>query len=108
MAEMFIDISNGNVVSPSGSDLIHRMLSRSFLDSEGLSVIPSGIQTISKQGSVERSRSEVVLVYAPSGPYVFAVMTKNIRDLSWDENNEAFKMLRTISNELWEYFENPE
>ncbi|NND73311.1 MAG: serine hydrolase [Rhodothermales bacterium] len=105
IARLFIGISEGNVVGPEGSRMIHNMLSRSFLDSEGLSPLPQWVKSISKQGSVERSRSEVILVYSPSGPYVFAVLTKNIKDLSWSADNEAFTLLRSLSAELWQFFE---
>jgi beta-lactamase class A len=50
-----------------------------------LSQIPPTVQVASKQGAVNQSRSEVVLVNAPSGDYVFCVITKNQQDESWEE-----------------------
>ncbi|UCD38677.1 MAG: hypothetical protein JSW54_04145 [Fidelibacterota bacterium] len=70
-----------------------------------LSEIPPTIQAASKQEAVNQSRSEVVLVNAPSGDYVFAVITKNQEDESWGRENEGFVLLRTISRLLWQTFE---
>jgi beta-lactamase class A len=47
----------------------------------------------------------VVLVHAPSGDYVFCVITKNQQDESWEANNEGFVLLRKISRILWQHFE---
>ncbi|MEC8253381.1 MAG: serine hydrolase, partial [Planctomycetota bacterium] len=61
--------------------------------------------TMSKQGAVNASRSEVVLVHAPHGDYVFCVITKNQRDQSWGHDNAGFVLLRDVSRILWDYFE---
>ena len=42
---------------------------------------------------------------APSGDYVFCVVTKNQKDQSWKEDNEGFVLLRRVSRLLWETFE---
>ncbi|MCB0279157.1 MAG: serine hydrolase, partial [Calditrichaeota bacterium] len=72
---------------------------------EALSEIPPEIMTISKQGAVNQSRSEVVWVNAPHGAYVFCVITKNQEDSSWVYENAGFVLLRQISKLLWEHFE---
>jgi beta-lactamase class A len=54
---------------------------------------------------VDQSRSEVVLVNAPSGDYVFCVITKHQRDESWQQGNEGYVLLRRVSALLWRYFE---
>ncbi len=105
ISNLLVAISQGRAVSPWASERMYRLMSRSFIDTEGLAMIPPEIQTISKQASIERSRSEVILVNAPHGAYVFAVLTKNIRDISWEEDNESFVMIRNVSAKLWEYFE---
>ena len=60
---------------------------------------------MSKQGAINASRSEVVLVHAPHGDYVFCVITKNQQDQSWDDDNQGFVLLRDVSKILWEHFE---
>jgi beta-lactamase class A len=54
---------------------------------------------------LDRSRSEVVLVNAPSGDYVFSVITKQQADSSWAEDNEGFVLIRRVSAILWHHFE---
>ena len=54
---------------------------------------------------MDRSRSEVVLVNAPTGDYVFCVITKNQADEGWEASNEGYVLLRKVSALLWEYFE---
>ena len=98
-------IREGRAVSPSASEEMYRVLTRIYWNDEALSRIPPTIQAASKQGAVSRSRSEVVLVNAPHGDYVFSVITKNQEDRSREYENEGFVLLRDISGLLWEYFE---
>ena len=84
---------------------MYRILTRIYWNGEALSEIPPYVQAASKQGALDRSRSEVVLVNAPSGDYVFCVITKNQQDESWEDANEGFVLLRDVSKLLWRYFE---
>lgn len=105
MAELLVKIREGKVVSPRVSERIYRNLVRIYWDSEALSQIPPYIQVASKQGAVDRSKSEVVLVNAPHGDYVFCVITKNQKDIRWVKDNAGFVLLRQVSALLWNYFE---
>lgn len=105
MAELVDSIYQGRVISPWASERMFRNMSRSYWDGEALSEIPPYIHAASKQGAVDESRSEVVLVNAPSGPYVFCVITKNQQDTTWGNDNEGYVLLRNISKMLWNYFE---
>lgn len=105
MAELLVSIRKGKVISPRASERIYRNLSRIYWDGGALSQIPPYIQTASKQGMVDRSKSEVVLVNAPHGDYVFCVITKHQKDERWVRDNEGYVLLRKVSRLLWEYFE---
>ena len=105
MADLFIMIRNNEAISPSASEEMYRILTRIYWNDEALSQIPPYIQAASKQGAVNQSRSEVVLVNAPHGDYVFTVITKNQEDQSWEEDNEGFVLLRNVSTLLWNHFE---
>lgn len=105
MAELLVMIRQGDAVSPGASQEMYRILTRIYWNGEALSQIPPWIQAASKQGAVNQSRSEVVLVNAPSGDYVFCVITKNQVDQSWKADNEGFVLLRDVSRTLWNYFE---
>ncbi len=105
MTELLVRIYQGDMVSPAASEEMYRRLTASYWTDEALSQIPPYVQTASKQGAVDRSRSEVVLVNAPHGDYVFSVITRNQEDTSWGHDNEGFVLLRRISRLLWQYFE---
>jgi len=105
MAELVVQIREGRVISERASDRIYRNLTRIYFDTEALSQIPPNIQVASKQGAVDQSRSEVALVNAPHGDYVFCVITKNQKDESWNPDNEGYALLRNVSKLLWNYFE---
>lgn len=105
MAELLVRIRKNEVISPSISERIYRNLIRIYWDGEALSQIPPYIQVASKQGAVDQSRSEVVLVNAPHGDYVFCIITKNQKDQSWKPDNEGYVLIRKLSSLLWNYFE---
>ena len=105
MATLFVKIRRGEVDSPAASQEMYRILSRSFWNGEALSQIPPWVQAISKQGAVDQSRSETVLVNAPDGDYVFSVITNNQADTTWGDDNAGFVLLRKVSALLWRTFE---
>ncbi|WP_338872004.1 serine hydrolase [Spirosoma sp. SC4-14] len=105
LADLLTYIWQGRAVSPDASEEMYRNLGRQYWDNDGLSQIPPDIKTASKNGAVNQARSEVVLVHAPHGNYVYCVMTKNQKDESWERTNEGFMLLRTVSAILWHYFE---
>jgi len=105
MAELVVKIREGKMISPWVSERMYRNLARIYWDGEALSEIPPYIHAASKQGAVDQSRSEVVLVNAPSGDYVFCIITKNQQDESWVYENEGYVLLRNVSRTLWKYFE---
>jgi len=105
MCRLFTLIHDGKVVSPAASERMSRMLNRIFWDNTALSQIPPYVQTLSKQGAVDASRSETVLVNAPHGDYVFSVITKNNKDQRWVSDNEASVLIKKVSALLWHYFE---
>lgn len=98
-------IRENRAVSPAASDEMYRVLTRIYWNGEALSRIPPHVQAASKQGALDQSRSEAVLVNAPHGDYVFSVITNNQEDRSWKSDNEGFVLLRDISGLLWDYFE---
>jgi beta-lactamase class A len=105
MGRLFEMIYRYNVISPSASERMMRVLGRNFWDGEGLSQIPPTIEVFSKNGAVNASRSEVMLVNARHQPYILSIFTKNNKDESWEGANEAWVLTRKISKIVWEYFE---
>ncbi|AMR34331.1 serine hydrolase [Mucilaginibacter sp. PAMC 26640] len=105
MCRLFTLIRNGQVVSPAASERMSRMLNRIYWDNTALSEIPPFVQALSKQGAVDDSRSETLLVNAPHGDYVFSVITKNNKDQRWTPENEADLLIKKVSALLWHYYE---
>jgi beta-lactamase class A len=105
MAKIFTMIYQGRAVSPQASEQMFRVLSKQYWDGEGLSQIPPTVHLATKNGAVNASKSETVLVNAPSGDYVYSVITKNQQDQRWEDNNEGNVLLRKVARTLWEYFE---
>lgn len=104
MAELLVMIREGRAVSPEASEEMYRTLTDIYWDDEALSAIPPTVQVASKQGAVSASRSEVLLVNAPTGDYVLCVITKNQEDRSWEEDNEGYVLLRDLSRIVYEHF----
>lgn len=105
MARLVTMIRNGEAVSPAASQTMYRIMTQVFWNEYALSEIPPYVQSASKQGMVDDSRSEVVLVNAPHGDYVFYVATKNNKDQRWVSDNAAWQLARKVSRLLWEYYE---
>ncbi|MEO6893526.1 MAG: serine hydrolase [Ginsengibacter sp.] len=105
MANLMVMIREGKTVSKAASEQMYRDLTDVFWDEYALSQIPPYVQAASKQGMVDASRSEAVLVNAPHGDYVFYIATKNNKDQRWETDNEAWQLARDVSALLWNYFE---
>jgi beta-lactamase class A len=105
MCRLFTMIRNGEAVSPAASQRMYRNMGRIFWDDKAISQIPPYVQTISKQGALDESKSETVLVNAPHGDYVFSVITNHNKDQRWVADNEADALIRKISALLWHYHE---
>lgn len=105
MAEIMSMLREKKIFTPAASDRMYRNLGRQYWDGEGLSQLPENIKTGSKNGAVNRSRSEVVFVHAPHGEYVYCIITKKQKDESSERSNEGFELLRKVGSLLWNYYE---
>ncbi len=105
MATILEKIYRGEIFSKESSNRMLRLLGRNYFDDHAISQIPPFIFVASKNGAVDASRSETLLVMAPHGPYVFSVITKNQEDQSWNNQNEGWVLATKLSALLWEYYE---
>jgi len=105
MAELVRRIVEGEAVSPGADDEMHRALTRTFYDDEAIAQLPPWVSAATKQGAVSASKSEVVYVHAPSGPYVFCVITKDQADEGYEADNDGFEVIRRLSRLFWTSFE---
>ncbi len=105
MGSLFEKIYRNEVFSATACERMLRCLGRNYWDEEeAISMIPPTIEVFSKNGCVNASRSEAMIVNEPRNPYVFCIFTKNNTDVSWGYDNEAWAMARRVSKLLWEYF----
>lgn len=106
MGTIFEKIYRNEIYSAAACERMMRCLGRNYWDeNEAISQVPPYIEVFSKNGCVNASRSEVLLVNAPHNPYVFCIFTKNNKDIRWVHDNEGWTMARKISRLLWDYFE---
>jgi beta-lactamase class A len=105
MVMLLEKIYHKEIFSDSSCIQMMRLLGRNYWDEQGLSQIPPTIEVFSKNGAVNASRSEAMLVNAPHNPYLFCIITKNNKDQSWNKYNEAWVLAKKLSAMLWNYFE---
>ena len=105
MATLFEKIYKAEIFNSKVSERMLRLMGRDYWDEDGISQIPPWVFVACKNGAVDESRSETMLVMAPHGPYVFCVTTKNLKDTTWNPDNEGWVLARKLSRFLWNYFE---
>ena len=105
MGMLMEKIYRGEIISKKAGEKMIRLLGRNYNDEQAIAEIPPYIFVASKNGCVNASRCEILLVMAPGGPYIFSVQTKNLQDQSWDNSNEAWVLTRRLSALCWNYFE---
>ena len=98
-------IYKGEIISRAASDKMLRLLNRNYFDGVAISQIPPYATVFSKNGAVNKTRNEVLLVKGTKALYAFTIMTKNNEDESWKNENEAWELTRKVSKLLWDYFE---
>ena len=106
MGELFERAYKHQLFSTETDDRMLRCLGRNFWDEdEAISRFPPTIEVFSKNGCVNASRSEAMIVNAPHRPFVFCVFTKNNTDQRWSRENEAWTLARNLADLLWKHFE---
>jgi beta-lactamase class A len=105
MVALMEKIYKGEMIDAESSQKMLRLLGRNYWDEVAISQIPSHIFVASKNGAVNQSRSETLLVMAPHGPYIVSITTKDLQDQSWAPGNEAWVLIRKLSRLLWNYYE---
>lgn len=106
MATLMEKISKGEIISKERSAQMLRLLGRNYWDEVAISQIPSDVFVASKNGAVDESRSEILFVNGRGARYVFCVCTKNNKDQSWQNTNEAWTLTRKLSKMVWDHFSN--
>jgi beta-lactamase class A len=106
MATLMEKISKGEIISKERSAQMLRLLGRNYWDEQAISQIPSNVFIASKNGAVDESRSEILFVNGKGARYIFCICTKNNKDQSWQNTNEAWALTRKLSKIVWDHFSN--
>jgi beta-lactamase class A len=104
MVSLFEKMYRGEWISDSISKKMLRLLGRNYWDEQAISQIPATVFVASKNGAVNASRSETLLVMAPGNPYIFSITTKQQIDISWGDDNEGWVLAKRLSQLLWDYY----
>jgi len=105
LATLLEKVYKHEILSAEACERMLRHLKRNFWDAEAISQIPPSVNTFSKNGAVDAARSEVILVNAPHGDFVFCITTKNQADTSWAYGNEGWELVREVTRIIWKHFE---
>lgn len=106
MATLMAMIVKGEIINPETSAKMLRLLGRNYWDEYAISQIPSDVFVASKGGAVDQSRNEVLFVSGRGARYIFCICTKNNKDASWNNSNEAWQLTQKLSKLLWDHFSN--
>lgn len=104
MAALMEMIVKGEIISPEISARMLRLLGRNYWDEVAISQIPADVFVASKHGSLDENRNEVLFVNGDGARYIFCICTKNNKDHTWENSNEAWELTRKISKLLWAHF----
>lgn len=104
MARLLELIRDGKAGSPASCDRMMRLLSHQYWDDYIASQVPP-MRAANKTGAIDGSRSDVAIVTAPAGEFVFAVYTKGQADESWSKANEGDRVIRTLAEIVWRHFD---
>jgi beta-lactamase class A len=105
MATLMERIVKAELISKDASEKMLRLLSRQYWDEQAMSQIPGGVFVADKNGAVDRSRNEIMYINGKRNPYILSLFTKNNKDESWENNNEAWVLTKKISALLWKHFQ---
>ena len=100
--DLLVSIRERRAVTPAADARADRMLSSTIYFEDSIAALPTDVHVINKTGGIDASRSEVLLVATPSGPFASCVMTDGLRDQSWGLDNEALVLLRDVLGWAWE------
>ena len=98
-------IADNKAASPTACDEMRRILTHQYFNDLIAKQCPPWVSVASKSGAVNKSRSDVALIAAPSGELTLAVFTKENTDESWGETNEAELAIKKISAAVWKHAE---
>ncbi len=99
-ARLFELIATNKAGSLAACEKMIRILGRQYWDDYIGSSVPPRYKVASKSGAINRSRSDVALVFGPR-TYVLAIFTDNQKDRRWSVENAGERAIQKIAAEVW-------
>jgi beta-lactamase class A len=93
-------IYNGGILSDSSRTAVLDILKRQQLNNVIPLRLPVGVESAHKTGSYHGVRCDVGIVYSPSGPYIVAIMAKNVSGVTL----EVDLSLAAVSRAVYDQF----
>lgn len=90
--------------TPAACERMIRIMAHQYYDDLIGSSVPPWVVCATKSGAISRSRSDVGIVFAPSGTYILAVYTKEAEDTRWTPDNEGEVAIRAVAHEVWKFY----
>jgi beta-lactamase class A len=100
MVRLLDMIYRGDILSASSREAVLDILDRQQLGTIIPHYLPPGTKTGHKTGGVTGVRCDVGIVYAPSGPYAIAIMSRDVT-----AGKEIDRQLARVSQAVYEHFE---
>jgi beta-lactamase class A len=104
MVQLLDAIRTYKAASPAACERMLRIMSHQYYDDLIGSSVPPWVVACTKSGAISRSRSDVGIVYAPSGAYILAVYTKEAEDTRWTPENEGEVAIREVAQTVWRFY----
>ncbi len=104
MVALLDAIRTNKAATPASCDRMLRIMAHQYYDDLIGSSVPPWVVCCLKSGAINRSRSDVGIVFAPSGAYILAVYTKEAEDTRWTHDNEGEQAIREVAREVWRFY----
>lgn len=86
--------------SPAACEKMLRIMAHQYWDDFIAASVPPDVMVCAKVGALNRSRSDVAIVYGPE-PYILSIYTDWQKDRRWVNENAGNEALRKISGIVW-------
>ncbi len=100
MNRLFELIATNRAASEAGCEKMVRILGRQYWDDFIGASVPPRFRVASKSGAINRSRSDVAIVYGPM-TYVLSIYSDSQKDQRWTSANAGDVSIRAMASDVW-------
>lgn len=107
MAELFVQLADGDRLRPPLKQAVLGHLSRNDDALKFTRLLPAGVRVAHKDGSVSDARTDAGVMYTPAGPIVLVVLTDGNSDRRWVRDNAGNVLCAKVAREVYDHFNDP-